>query len=113
MGGEFVVQFRLGIVNAAFGDVEGAVVSKGERGGVVAGVESLMEGVGSVPVNIDKAVTVGVDQFGDLITAEGEDAIIGRDFERDGFEKSGGDAGPAGGFGFGRFNAPDVAIESG
>ncbi len=57
------------------------------------------------------AVVVAIDEFGDLVSSEDEDAVVFVGGDGHGFEKACGDASPCG---FGFFNVcdfPDIAIE--
>ena len=99
--------------DAAFGNQEGPVGPDSEGGGVVAGVECLKVGVGGITEFIDEAVAVDIDELGDLVASEGEEAIFGIHFDGHGFEESGCDAGPAR-LGLGDvLDLPNIAIEGG
>ncbi|MEJ6582306.1 MAG: hypothetical protein QNL33_07900 [Akkermansiaceae bacterium] len=67
VNGEFVVEFRLFVVNAALGDEKGAVRLDYQGSGVVAGLEGLLEGVGGIALVVDDGISVVIDEFGDLV----------------------------------------------
>lgn len=81
MSRELVVHSLARTVNSSFGDEEGPVFCDGEGGGEIAGVEGLVKSVGGISIEVDEAIVVGVDELGDLIAAEGEDAIARCDFD--------------------------------
>ena len=68
-------------MNATLGDEEGSVRLDRQGGGVVAGLKRLLKGVGGVVIGVDDGVSILIDELGDLVATQDEDAIVGGGFE--------------------------------